>query len=541
MMRSISPPNVVWVKDYVYVVQDGDTLSSITQKLSGNKSRYYELVGANSQKPQAQAPGFRYNFFAELVPGEKLKIPGNWRSAKVSYGISGPQVPPVEFPSMLAGPYDGLVNQFGLFLPVFQTWYNTNATAYGLPALTADNMTSVASILYGWQPYISQIVPQLGSVDLMTVFVPGFVNQQTIDSLKTLVQKAIDLTLLTTPVNPIPPTVAQTLPWGSIPWEGVPWVLLTTGFNGLNNAAPLFEIFTQIAPAVPATSTPDGGYGYIQSGGIEQSLWNPNDLGIPSNQDVLTQIPWDKIAQIDWNAVAVAIQKYGAGTPENIKATVDCWSKCLADATKLTVEDFFYDVNIDAKHGCCRDKCAGTADCANLACPSGQSFNLSTGKCEPYNPQVIPACEDGYTYDSTTGKCTIPKEQVPPVKCPDGTRYDEFTKKCICGNGGQWNGEQNKCVTTPPLPCKECEQWIESEGKCEPILCGTNPSECEKQGKVVGKCGCGCVDKSVAPEATGKKDNTVFYVVAGLAGLLIVGGTIIAVSGDKKSTSSKSE
>ena len=81
MLGSVIPPNVPVIKKWVYVVQPGDTLASITHLLSGNVNKYYELVGANTQKAKIPAPaGFKYHFLKDLNVGERLRVPGNWKS-----------------------------------------------------------------------------------------------------------------------------------------------------------------------------------------------------------------------------------------------------------------------------------------------------------------------------------------------------------------------------------------------------------------------------------------------------------------------------
>ena len=68
------------VKPFVVVVQEGDSVSKIAHDLTGDASRWTELVGANPQKQlsSGNVAGSPYRVFASLEVNEKLMVPASW-------------------------------------------------------------------------------------------------------------------------------------------------------------------------------------------------------------------------------------------------------------------------------------------------------------------------------------------------------------------------------------------------------------------------------------------------------------------------------
>jgi hypothetical protein len=81
-MASFTPRPIYHVKQYSYVVEEGDSASRICKKLGVEPSRYHELVGANLfgrvLQPLALGSPYSARTFAALEVGEQLRIPAHW-------------------------------------------------------------------------------------------------------------------------------------------------------------------------------------------------------------------------------------------------------------------------------------------------------------------------------------------------------------------------------------------------------------------------------------------------------------------------------
>lgn len=100
-----------------------------------------------------------------------------------------------------------------------------------------------------------------------------------------------------------------------------------------------------------------------------------------------------------------------------------------------------------------------------LTCPSGMSYNSSTGKCEGPAQPVCPAgssyvsglctanptCASGGVLNGTTDKC----ELVPSYQCPSGSSYDPVSGYCTavpswaCPSGYSYNSTRRVCERPP--------------------------------------------------------------------------------------------
>jgi LysM repeat protein len=76
-----------------YKVLSGDFPIKISQKLTGDPSRWHELIAANPQK-KVGADGN----FVTLLPGEILKLPASWSSAPQANAINIPATPALQLP-----------------------------------------------------------------------------------------------------------------------------------------------------------------------------------------------------------------------------------------------------------------------------------------------------------------------------------------------------------------------------------------------------------------------------------------------------------
>jgi hypothetical protein len=97
----------------------------------------------------------------------------------------------------------------------------------------------------------------------------------------------------------------------------------------------------------------------------------------------------------------------------------------------------------------------------NPSCPSGFTFNSSTGRCE-----TTPSCSSGYTFNSSRGRC-----EATPI-CPSGYTFNLFTGKCettpSCSSGYTFNSSTGRCEAAPI--CPSGFTFNPSTGRCE-----TNP------------------------------------------------------------------
>ena len=513
MLGSVIPPNVALIKNWVYVVQPNDTLASITKLLAGNANRYYELVGANPQKEKTTAPrGFRYHFFKELVEGERLNVPGNWRSKEAAFGIGNI--------------YDGtnindIMNQVNQYAPLLNNWYNTNAGTYQLPPLNPNQLTILANVLAGWQPYITPAIQPTDIVQYITPMLSNLLTPEVQAQVLSMIQQAANLVSVTGS-NSIPPNIASTLPWGNIPWGSLnQWIPI---FNQSMPNGGFYDYLSMIPPLAsyvpPSTQIPsippyvNWGMGFnkeiFATAGVgvgDAQFWNPADVNAV-DPTVLNNIPWDKIGSVNWPAAVAAIQKWGAGTPADIQATKACWQECVIDINQATVDDFFHDVNVDPKHGCCRWKCVIKPECVGsqtLTCPPGVF----------YNNQCVSTCPNGTVWNADNNTCESPT--TPSLECdsthPCATGYDcTANNKCV-----KQGGAQEKLPLPTGYHCPTGSNWDSVTGHC-------------KDGK-------GNIVQAVKDDSSGgtpPKDNTVLYVIAGLIGVLIIGGTIVAISGKEK-------
>ena len=85
------PPSIA--TNGTYKVLSGDFPIKISQKLTGDPSRWHELIAANPQK-KVGADGN----FVTLLPGEILTLPASWSSAPKPNAISIPAVPALQLP-----------------------------------------------------------------------------------------------------------------------------------------------------------------------------------------------------------------------------------------------------------------------------------------------------------------------------------------------------------------------------------------------------------------------------------------------------------
>ena len=87
------PTPVRNVKTFVAVVQPGDSVSRIAQRMTGSPSRWPELVGANLHKPLSpgNVAGSPYRVFSSLQAGEHLMVPASWPNP--GQGVIGKSFP----------------------------------------------------------------------------------------------------------------------------------------------------------------------------------------------------------------------------------------------------------------------------------------------------------------------------------------------------------------------------------------------------------------------------------------------------------------
>ena len=450
-----------------------------------------------------------------------------------------------------------VLNTVSSITSLLSNWYQTNATAYNLPPMSdpTNQITALANVLAGWQPYITPTVQPADIIAFLTPLASQALSQATQTQILTLNQQAAQFVLATyNQNNQIPATIASTLPWGNIPWSTInKWL---PAFNQVTvppvivNPGDFFTYLGQIPGVSSSMNIPVNSGGMIQipmqsitgsnnatlpintnslknlglsDGGLTGTL-DPSTLpGIVQGVDssILAQIPWNRIGTPDWNAVSAAITQYGVPTAVEIQTTVACWQKCvLAGSGNVTVDDFFNDaINGNQQNGCCRGTCANdsttctqapTPQCdVNTPCQTG--YNCVNGACVQSTPtppcSSTAPCPTGY--DCINGVC-VQSTPTPPCSstapCPTG--YD-------CING--------VCVqhTAQPIPlptgyvCPSGSNWNANTGHC-----------------IDGK---GNIVQAVQAPAVPPKDNTTLYVIAGLVGVLIIGGTIIAISGKGKS------
>jgi hypothetical protein len=71
--------------------------------------------------------------------------------------------------------------------------------------------------------------------------------------------------------------------------------------------------------------------------------------------------------------------------------------------------------------------CVSGSKAATPGCPTGQTFNSSTGKCVLGR---TPTCTNGFTFDSTSNKCKKSGSSDKNPTCDSGFTYNSTSKKC---------------------------------------------------------------------------------------------------------------
>ena len=101
-------------------------------------------------------------------------------------------------------------------------------------------------------------------------------------------------------------------------------------------------------------------------------------------------------------------------------------------------------------------------------CPTGTSFNQTTGKCES-----APACPSGTTFNAGNDRC-----EANFAACLSGYSYNSTTNKCevstvlttqseTCPSGSSFNPSLGKCETNNLTPCQTGYTYNAGTNKCE--------------------------------------------------------------------------
>lgn len=213
--RGLVPRAILAVKPYTVVVGEGDNVGRIAERMTGDASRYHELVSANTHKPRADAPqGYGYQTFLGLAAGEELLVPSDWPD---------PSDLPKEALGLQAGPdFSQIsVSQFDPFLQTLMlAWPAVNLVG-GQPA-TGEKPEDIAKVLYAWWPYVQQ---QAGTMI-------GGVKWPSASDLPSVLQNSAQLAYLGRLAasagqflskTGAPADVALKIPWDQVPWDKVPW------------------------------------------------------------------------------------------------------------------------------------------------------------------------------------------------------------------------------------------------------------------------------------------------------------------------------
>lgn len=366
---AILPRPIFHVKPYGYVVERGDTMQGITEKLGRPASDYHELVAANMSKhalqPMPLGSPYGCMTIADLAENETLYIPAHWpevEGARGAVGVGDPETVGL-----------GIV----VMDPVAQSIINlvtATATAGGGPGApySPETVAAAANAAVSWwqaqngtggtpnpaayMPYVQSALAWASQV------VPGVIGQG------------------------VAPAQVGSLPWGAV---------------------------IAMLPAIPDFTKVDWSNGSI-----------PGSNGAP-----WSSLPWGYIAQLGTDLEKLQLGKIKWPSSPTPEAVLEAFKKVIADAVGAGQAEYVCGENSEVKGDSCYCKEGYTwadpnnisnVDCVPIStpapppqpstpstgggCPAGSIYDAGAPTPGCYK------CADGETYDIATHKCIAPSK-----------------------------------------------------------------------------------------------------------------------------------
>lgn len=224
------------VKPFVAIVQPGDSVSRISERLTGDRSRWPELVGANLHKPLGTGAvgGTPYRAFESIEANEPLMVPSSWPDPDPGLVGAVMKATPInkanqknvaQKPNLGQEPVEagGLGDPL---LTAITTILQTLPTVSGtpLPTLPAGfKIEDIATVIRTWWPLLPGMTPPGGTQP--TLAIPPTQAYPAWLALVTSVSSL--LTSLGLSSDQIDFLFA--IPWTKIPWDKIPWGKLIAG------------------------------------------------------------------------------------------------------------------------------------------------------------------------------------------------------------------------------------------------------------------------------------------------------------------------
>lgn len=269
------PRPIRQVKGYVAEVQPGDSVNRIAERLTGDASRWPELVGANLHKQLApgNVSGSPYRVFESLEVGEDLMIPATWPD-------------PADAPGAVGGPGQQLnlggIKKNAKTSGVKECTPRTCATAgvsCGAAADGCGNKIECGSCAVGEECQNGHCAAKIDQSQM-----------QNLDPISAIIGQFLQgyaPSAIPAPYK-FPDVTAVVSQW---------WPYFANSFPGVLPAVP------------PANPTPDQSAVIIQL--INSAIQFLGNSNIPQDQlvKIVTSIPWDKVPwdRIPWQTLQAII------------------------------------------------------------------------------------------------------------------------------------------------------------------------------------------------------------------------------------------
>ena len=499
--QGLIPRTERYVKNGLYVVQEGDSVSRIAHNMTGDASRWPELVGANLHRPLA--PGAvgetPYRAFASLHKKEALLVPASWPVMSASGLVGDPAVdmltqftqaantvlpaawaqiqnPAVAatLPAVLPAVQQVLPN-IASVIPAISGQFPTTPGSFPIPGIsgalpalpTSISWNDVGAVMYYLSPYLpaawNALLTGAGSGNPTAIsamnYLASALGQITPQQALALMQFASSaIAFLRTQQLPAGsvPNVLQNIPWNAVPWNQIPWAQLSQiGQSvGVGNLTGLFTGLLGTTPAVPqqrmsTKSLPSIHQSTIHqidlSGAPSSGPTNGIDVSDPSTwqNPVFQQVAQFGLPNVPWNQIPV-------GNWANLDpATLACLQAHPERGTDVLSNPSCFASNtaLVASYLCgtmtVAQACAANpTPPVNGSCGVGQ-ISLPGGACVP-NP--VGTCGAGQM-PTGTGGC------VPMPTCPAGQFPNPFqafacqVPPAACPDGSTFDPSKWACST----------------------------------------------------------------------------------------------
>lgn len=275
------------VQRWTYVVQPGDSLASISKKLSGSAENWPGLVGANQHHFETEAvDGLPYEVI-KLRENEHLFVPAGWGDDSYSHEDAGQLGAPLQLATGLAPSGSSHSGQM---------YYDPMATfVKAIQTLAATVEAALAAM--GWSAPVGPGGQRYTPADIANVLIgmlpatglPTTPNTWDPNTLQVLYRQAAAL-LAQAQLPPGATDIFRSIPWTTVPWNTFPWAQVTAVATDPAQQANVWRFLIG--------SLQTAGY---QSSQQNQSFNVPDFATIdwttsPGIGDVpWGKIPWDKI------------------------------------------------------------------------------------------------------------------------------------------------------------------------------------------------------------------------------------------------------